>query len=332
MFSSRNVKRALLWYRRLWLLGLRGLPHHAVGQLVFVIARLPSFLGRWLVKAYVRFYAIKLEEAQPNRIESYTTLHQLFTRRLKENARELCRTPSTLMSPCDGRITQLGTIKDNTILQVKKQQLLLSELLGGGAVTPADNRDHLPAYKRFCIIYLAPSDCHRVFMPVDGSLDKMIHIPGRLFPVSPRMTKMVAAVHQHNERVVCMFTTALGRLAIVLVGAMNVGTISTSWHGVVAPARRASTTIHYQQNRPPVYLRRGQELGCFQLGSSVVLLLENEQLVWNPAYPKGKKINLGVEIASIINQEETEQWQEATTDSTSSLSNVATVHNDDIST
>ena len=290
---------------------LRILPHHGLSRLIMIIAWTPGFWVRWLIGAYIRGYSIKLEEAESSRKKNYKTLDGLFTRRLKENARPLCTEPNTLMSPCDGRITQIGNVADGTLLQVKKQKLRLGPLLGavGGGDANHQGDEYASTYAKFCIIYLAPRDCHRVFMPVDGSLQKMIHVPGRLFPVSSRLSNMMANVHQRNERVVCLFETALGRMAIVLVGAMNVGTIETSWHGIVAPAWRAKTSLHYRRHRPMVHLKRGEELGCFHLGSSVIVLLENERLVWNPAYPAGKKLRLGAELASIANREEQKREQ-----------------------
>ena len=115
---------------------------------------------------------------------------------------------------------------------------------------------------------------------------------------------MMPGVHQHNERVICLFATPLGRVAVVLVGAMNVGTIETSWHGIVAPSWRRKTVLNYQSDRSAVHLRRGDDLACFHLGSSVVVLLENERLAWNPEQKQGQKLLLGSQLASFSGETE----------------------------
>ena len=303
MPSSRNTEKTEVWHRRLRLLILRMAPHHGLSRLVFIITRLNGFLGRWLVKAYIRIYAVNLEEAQFDRIERYKNLNQLFIRRLEDDARDLCSAPQTLMSPCDGAIEQIGAIQHKVLLQVKKQKLSLNGLLRGERAL-GSAAEPMPDYKRFCILYLSPGDCHRVFMPVDGSLQRMIHMPGRLYPVSPTWHRLLPTVAQQNERVICLFDTALGNMAVILVGAMNVGTIETSWHGIVAPARFTKTVIDYRPQETAIHLRRGEELGCFHLGSAVIVLLDNEQLTWNPSFSKGRRIQLGAELASIASQDE----------------------------
>ncbi len=229
------------------------------------------------------------EAANPD-VASYATFNEFFTRALKEDARPLAR--ADLICPVDGAISQFGAMQRDQIFQAKGHHYSSTALLGGDSALAAQFDDG-----SFATLYLSPRDYHRIHMPVEGRLTRMIYVPGALFSVNPTTARGVPGLFARNERVVCVFETACGPLALVLVGATIVGSMATVWHGVVNPPRGGSVREwHYDD--PSVVLKQGQEMGRFLLGSTVVMLFPKGPLQFNPAWAPGAAIRLGEAMAS----------------------------------
>ena len=266
------------------------LPKQALTWLAGKIASARA--GAWttaLITWFIGRYQVNMTEAANPEPAGYASFNDFFTRALKPGARPLA--PSTLICPVDGAISQFGRIERDRIFQAKGHDYTCAALLGGDAALAAPFVDGL-----FATLYLSPRDYHRIHMPCDGRLTRMIHVPGALFSVNPTTARGVPGLFARNERVVCLFESAQGPFALVLVGATIVGSMDTVWHGVVNPPRPGQVrTWHYEQAL--VALRQGDEMGRFLLGSTVVLLFPKGPLRFNPAWVPGRPIRLGEAMA-----------------------------------
>ncbi len=266
------------------------LPKQALTWLAGKIASARA--GAWttaLITWFIGRYQVNMTEAANPEPAGYASFNDFFTRALKPGARPLA--PSTLICPVDGAISQFGRIERDRIFQAKGHDYTCAALLGGDAALAAPFVDGL-----FATLYLSPRDYHRIHMPCDGRLTRMIHVPGALFSVNPTTARGVPGLFARNERVVCLFESAQGPFALVLVGATIVGSMATVWHGVVNPPRPGQVrTWHYEQAL--VALRQGDEMGRFLLGSTVVLLFPKGPLRFNPAWVPGRPIRLGEAMA-----------------------------------
>lgn len=228
--------------------------------------------GRWVtpaIRAFVRRFGVDLSEAERPDAARYATFNEFFTRALAPGAREIDRNPDTLASPADGAVSALGRIERGRLWQAKGVHYTLDTLLAGDR----EAADRL-ADGSFATIYLSPRDYHRLHMPVDGTLRSQTHVPGRLFGVAPPLVRSVPGLFARNERVIAQFDTERGLLVLVLVGAINVAAIETVWHGLVTPPRgRRVTRIDYPDDTRP-RLSRGEEMGRFNMGSTVIVLAE----------------------------------------------------------
>ena len=265
------------------------LPHHLLSRLA---GRLADCQVRWLknlaIRLFVRHYQVNLQEALTEEPGGYASFNEFFARPLKAEARPLAAAPA-ILSPCDGAISQLGRIEQGRIFQAKGHNFGLIDLLGG------DHRLASPFMGgQFATLYLSPRDYHRIHMPVAGTLRQMIHVPGRLFSVNPLTTRQVPELFARNERVICLFDTALGPMALVLVGAMIVASIETVWAGRVTPLRREVRSIRYdEQARAAIQLERGEEMGRFRLGSTVIVLFGTDCMQWASALASGQTVRQG---------------------------------------
>ncbi len=262
------------------------LPKQALTALAGRIAsarggRLTSALIAW----FVRRYGVDMDEAANADIASYASFNDFFTRALKEGARPLAS--AELISPVDGAISQFGTMHKAQIFQAKGHHYSSRALLGGDAALAAQFDDGSSA-----TLYLSPRDYHRIHMPCAGRLKRMIYVPGDLFSVNPTTARGVPGLFARNERVVCIFESAQGPFALVLVGATIVGSMATVWHGVVN-ARRSGELREWQYADSAVTLEQGQEMGRFLLGSTVVLLFPKGPLQFSPAWAPGGAIRMG---------------------------------------
>ncbi|MGZ5265587.1 MAG: archaetidylserine decarboxylase [Caldimonas sp.] len=244
-----------------------------------------------LVRWFVRKYGVDMAEAANPDITSYASFNDFFTRALKQGARPLA--DADLVCPVDGTISQFGAIDRDQILQAKGHRYSTTALVGGDAALAERFRDG-----SFATLYLSPKDYHRIYMPCDGVLTRMIDVPGAFFSVNPTTARAVPGLFARNERVVCVFESkTVDCFVLVLVGATIVGSMATVWHGVVNPPRvRRVREWNYADGQ--VALKQGEEMGRFLLGSTVVLLFGKDAgLAFNPAWAPGRAIRLGEAMA-----------------------------------
>ena len=238
-----------------------------------------------LIQWFVKRYAVNMAEAANPDIASYASFNEFFTRPLKAGARPLAA--ADFICPVDGAISQLGPIQKDQIFQAKGHHYSSTALVGGDSALAAqfDNGT-------FATIYLSPRDYHRIHMPCDGRLTRMIYVPGDLFSVNPTTALGVPGLFARNERVVCVFASDHGPFVLTLVGATIVGSMATVWHGVVNPPRRPDICEwHYEEGA--VSLRKGEEMGRFLLGSTVVMLFPADNMVFNPQWSAAQPVRLG---------------------------------------
>ena len=264
---------------------LRVLPHHllAAGMYRLMRARTP-WLKRLLINGISRRYDVDLSEAADPDPDSYPSFNAFFTRPLREGARPIAS--DAVVCPADGRISQIGRIDGNRLLQAKGQDFDLQALLGGDKAYADAFRDGL-----FTTIYLSPRDYHRVHLPLAGTLESMIFIPGSLFSVSEATTQLVAGLFARNERVICHFSTSHGPMAVILVGAIFVGSMQTVWHGEVRGERGQPTTWTYASDQRQ--FGTGDEIGRFNMGSTVIVLLPEGAAEWSNDIRPGTLVRMG---------------------------------------
>jgi phosphatidylserine decarboxylase len=216
---------------------------------------------------------------------SYASFNEFFTRALREGARPLAGT--RWLCPVDGAVSQFGRIEDGRCFQAKGHHFTTTELVGGDASLAARFADG-----HFATLYLSPRDYHRIHMPCDARLRRMIHVPGTLFSVNPATARGIPGLFARNERVVCEFETAFGPMVMVLVGATIVGSMATAWHGVVNPPR-PGTVREWRYDDQALWLARGQEMGRFLLGSTVVMLMPAGSIRFAADWAPGRPVRMG---------------------------------------
>ena len=221
----------------------------------------------FVIKAFAKKYNVDMSEAKKENFSDYESFNQFFIRELKDDARKINENPTALCLPADGRVSQIGHIDDDRLLQAKGHFFSLSDLLAG-------DEELVNTFKNgeFATIYLSPRDYHRVHMPCDATLRKMIYVPGDLFSVNPFLAKHVPNLFARNERVICVFDTAFGPMVQILVGATITASMSTVWAGVINPPRTGEVKVWTYQGDSAIKLTKGQEMGAFQLGSTVINL------------------------------------------------------------
>ena len=242
-----------------------------------------------LIRWFVGHYGVDMCEAADPDIASYASFNDFFTRALAPGKRPLAATG--FVCPVDGAISQCGAIEQGEIFQAKGHSYSAAALLGGDVALAAPFRDG-----QFATLYLSPKDYHRIHMPCGGRLRRMLHVPGALFSVNPVTARGVPALFARNERVVCVFDGDFGPFVVVLVGATIVGSMATVWHGVVNPPR-GRVIRQWVYDDAPVVLERGDELGRFLLGSTVVLLFPPGVLRFDPAWQAGRDVRCGRAMA-----------------------------------
>ena len=238
-----------------------------------------------LIRWFVGRYNVNMDEALDPDITHYTSFNDFFTRALRPGARPIAQ--ADYVCPVDGRISQFGTIDKDQIFQAKGHQFSTTALVGGDAALAAQFE-----HGSFANLYLSPRDYHRIHMPCDGRLTRMIYVPGELFSVNPTTARGIPGLFARNERVVCVFDTANGPFVMTLVGATIVGSMATVWHGVVNPPRSGQVRDWSYAN-DHIVLKKGEELGRFLLGSTVVMLFPKGTLQFNPAWQPAGPVQLG---------------------------------------
>jgi phosphatidylserine decarboxylase len=282
--------------RRLFVLLQYLLPQHLVTALVHWLARSERpAVRRALIGGFRRLYAIDLDEAAEPDAGRYASFNEFFTRALKAGARPVAPGALALASPCDGTVSERGTIDGERLLQArlaaKSRWYTLTELLGDEA------RARPFAGGEFATIYLAPYNYHRVHMPLAGTLVGVHYVPGALFSVNGATAASVPRLFARNERVVCSFVTAAGPLAVVFVGALNVGSIGLVGYGDLTP-RRPRRAVSLPPPAPAPHFLKGAELGRFNMGSTVILLLPRGAVAWSGRFAAGATVRMGEAIGA----------------------------------
>ncbi len=258
----------------------------------FVASREWGWVTTEIIRRFVAKYQVNMDEALNPDIASYPSFNAFFTRALKPGVRPLAQ--ADLVCPVDGAISQFGAIEQDQIFQAKGHRYSTTAVVGGDAALAAQFQDG-----SFATLYLSPRDYHRIHMPCDGRLTRMVYVPGDLFSVNPTTARGVPGLFARNERVVCVFESVRGPFVLILVGATIVGSMATVWHGLVNPPRLpALKAWHYGgAGQPQVLLKQGEEMGRFLLGSTVVMLFPKGGLQFNPAWAPARGIQLGEAMA-----------------------------------
>jgi phosphatidylserine decarboxylase len=282
-------KATLLDHLKSWPLAL--LPHGLLSRLVRVIARCRLRLVKdLLISAFMRRFAIDLSEAETGTATDYPDFNSFFTRALKPGARLLPEASNAISCPVDGFVSQAGQLDQDRILQAKGHHYSLSRLLGGD---PGRAAPFLGGH--FATLYLSPRDYHRIHMPVDGRLVETVYVPGRLYSVAPHTTRAIPGLFARNERLICLFETASGPMAVVMVGAIFVSCMETVWGGVVNPRMRGAlqSRRHDLPEGGVIELARGMEMGRFNMGSTVIVLFGPDQAHWLETLQAGMPVKMG---------------------------------------
>ena len=239
------------------------IPQHLLSKLMFRFARIQTpWIKNTFTSWFVSTYKVNLKEAKLEDINEYKHFNDFFTRALKADSRPI--SDSKVVSPVDGVVSQFGSIEESLIVQAKGKKFSVEALLA--------DQSKKDLYTSFATIYLSPKDYHRIHMPLDGSLKSMKYIPGKLFSVNQNTVNNIDQVFARNERLICYFDTEFGEIALVMVGAIFVGSMETSWEGQITPPYNKSVkTFEYSSSQ--INLSKGEELGRFNMGSTVILLL-----------------------------------------------------------
>ncbi len=267
-----NTRVSVMWkYCKGFLFHL--FPHHLVSQITFWLTRLKTPLKNPAIRLFVRAFNVDLSEALYQNPEEYVSFNAFFTRQLMAGARPIAPEPNVIVCPADGYISQMSGYHGARVIQAKGRFFSMRQLLG---VT--DEYGRLGEKGDFSTIYLSPKNYHRVHMPVDGSLLEMVHVPGRLFSVARYATEVITNLYSRNERVVSIFATVAGYMAVVMVGAVNVSAIETSWEGLLTPPRGK---VPHRKKYSGLHFKKGEELGVFNMGSTVIVAFESDKIEWH---------------------------------------------------
>jgi phosphatidylserine decarboxylase len=273
------------------------LPQHALSRIMHWITRSEvKWWKNFAIKSVVSLYGVDLSEAKQENYSAYQSFNHFFTRELKESVRPMHRDDQVAISPADGAISRIGTIDGNRIVQAKNRLFNLVDLLGGDPELAA-----LFEGGNFATIYLSPRDYHRLHMPCAGTLKEMRHVPGRLFSVNRATTDFVPDLFAKNERVIATFVTPLGTMALVLVGAIFVSSIETVWYGVVTPPTSPTIRIWNYRDKP-FTLAQGQEMGRFNMGSTIIVLFEPGKMAWSSELEAEAAVKMGQPIGAALNR------------------------------
>ena len=278
------------------------LPHYLLTDLMFFLTH--SKLRVWknlFTRWFANQYKVDMSLAVNEDLTSYENFNQFFTRPLKPEVRPICSEANGIACPVDGTVSQAGKINDEAIFQAKGHDYSLTELLGSQIKWVDQFRNG-----SFATIYLSPKDYHRIHMPFDGKLKQMTYVPGKLYSVSPATTREIPRLFASNERVVCFFETAVGPMVVILVGAMIVGSIETVWHGTITPPHGKRLSHWYYESvtgedttpGKVVNLNKGEELGRFNMGSTVILLFPEDKINWDSIVQANANVQMGMKIAT----------------------------------
>lgn len=269
------------------------LPKHALTLFAGAMAgvKIPAVKNH-LIRRFVAKYGVDMNEAKQENPYEYACFNDFFIRHLKANCRPLAQ--ADIISPVDGLVSEFGSISEGSLLQAKGRYYSVREFLASDAELCEPFMEG-----QFVTLYLAPKDYHRIHMPLTARLKEMVYVPGKLFSVQPTTVRVIPKLFARNERLVVFFDTPAGLMAMILVGATIVGAIATSWHGEIKRGKN-STRFIYEEEKQSKMLQRGEEMGYFKLGSTVVLMFAQEMPVnWVSELKPGNIIRYGQELASL---------------------------------
>jgi len=272
------------------------LPQHGLSRLVHGLARsrIP-WLKNALIDNFVGHYRPDMSEAQQPDPRSYPSFNEFFTRALRADARPIASDPAALLSPVDGCVSQIGELDGSWLLQAKGSAYTLETLLAADA-----HWTHGFRGGSFATLYLAPFDYHRVHMPLTATLRAAWYVPGRLFSVNATTAAAVPGLFARNERIVCILEVGELRCALILVGALFVGSMATVWHGEITPREtRRPSELPLDGTRASLTLTGGAEMGRFNMGSTVILLLPPGRCQWLTELAPGSRVRCGAPIARL---------------------------------
>ncbi len=292
----------IFWQKIIW--------KHGLSRLLARFARCRCmFFKKWAIRHFIRYFKVDLSESLITDIEQFPSFNDFFIRRLKSQARPLPQDQDSIACPADGVISELGKILDGRLLQAKGCYYALNDLLGGDM--------KMSQYFRggeFFTVYLAPKDYHRVHIPVSGTLKQMIHIPGQLFSVNTESVRGIPGLFARNERVICLFATDAGPMAVIFVGALLIGGVVTNWHGEVTPSRGEKPVNKIYQDSS-ISFQRGDEIGYFQWGSTVIVLFGPDNARWQESLQPGDSVKMGQEIGMLTKDFQLRSQAKASTSS-----------------
>lgn len=292
MTAPSRTDRANAWLQE-------HLPQHMLSGMMHGLTRITwRPFKNTLIRGFSRLYDVDLSEAESADPDHYRDFNAFFTRALRDGARPLAPGETVIASPVDGLVGQIGAIEDASPIEAKGRAFSLPELLGGDAALTETF-----AGGNYAVIYLSPRDYHRIHMPLAGALLRTGYIPGRLFSVNEATVRAVPDLYARNERLVTVFDTGAGPMAVILVGAIFVGSMQTVWSGVVTPPYGPAPRWH-QFGEDGVRLARGAELGRFNMGSTVILLLPSGRTAWDAAVQKGAFVQMGRALGRTMSIEE----------------------------
>jgi phosphatidylserine decarboxylase len=268
-------------------------PHHFVSRFTFWLTRLQTPLKNPAIRLFIRAFNVDMSESEHQSAENYISFNQFFTRKLVADSRPIDANANSIACPADGRISQITEYQDGQAIQAKGQDFSMSQLLGG-----KNEYGTLCQNGNFATIYLSPRNYHRVHMPFDGELVEMIYVPGRLFSVAPYAAEVIKGLYSRNERVVSIFKTEIGYMAVVMVGAINVAAIEMAWEGLVTPPHGKNIVRKTYSN---VKLKKGDELGIFNMGSTAIIAFEASKVEWRNNLETQQIVQMGQTLGEAIN-------------------------------
>jgi phosphatidylserine decarboxylase len=281
-FASRLKKQIFIQAQRV-------VPQHQLSRVVGKLAASENpIVKNTVIQAFKAQYGIDMSIAEQSNALKYKSFNEFFTRSLKDGVRAIDSSPNSIVSPADGAISQLGKIEDGDIFQAKGQSFSVEKLIADPQLAePFKNG-------QFATVYLSPKDYHRVHMPFAGTLTETLYVPGELFSVNQTTAENIPGLFARNERMVCLFDTELGRMAVVLVGAMIVAGIETVATGKVKPTGRLELNQHN------LLLEKGAELGRFYLGSTAVILFEQDKMQWDAMFKANSVVVMGEALGHTV--------------------------------
>lgn len=272
-------------------------PQKALSRAIGKIAECENhWVKNTFISQFVKKYQVDMSEAINSDTTSYRNFNDFFTRAIRPELRPICDQENGIACPADGAISQLGNIEYGTLFQAKGHHYSLTDLLGGDSSL---SNQFLGG--TFATVYLSPKDYHRVHMPLTGKLTKMIHVPGKLFSVNKVTAEQIPNVFARNERTVCLFDTAAGPMAVILVGAMIVASIETVWAGQVTPFSKDVVTWDYAA-LSNIELKKGEEMGRFKLGSTAIVLFGKDAINWEESLQAETPTKMGMHFGTILDK------------------------------